>query len=77
MHSFGIPDMVEDDRTALLFPSGDVAACAEHIRRMLDDDAYRAEIEHTVRDQAQQRFHPQSVAEQTVSVYREILARNR
>ncbi|HTX54342.1 MAG TPA: glycosyltransferase family 4 protein [Candidatus Baltobacteraceae bacterium] len=73
----GIPDMVEDGRAALLFPFGDVAACAEHIRRMLDDGAFRAEIEGTLRDQAQQRFHPQSVAAQTVSVYREIIARNR
>lgn len=73
----GIPDMVEDGRTALLFPYGDVAACAEHIRRMLDDDAFRAEIACAVRGQAQQRFHPRSVAEQTVSVYREVLAQQR
>jgi glycosyltransferase involved in cell wall biosynthesis len=73
----GIPDMVEHGRTALLFPFGDVAACAEHIRRMLDDDAFRTGMERTLRDQAQQRFHPQSVAAQTVSVYREIMTRNR
>ena len=71
----GIPDMVEDGRTALLFEFGDVAACAAHLRRMLDDDDFRAEIEHTVRDQAHKRFHPQSVAEQTLSVYHEVLAR--
>ena len=70
----GIPDMVEDGRTALLFGFGDVAACAAHLRRMLDDDDFRSEVERTVRDQAQKRFHPQSVAEQTLSVYREIVA---
>jgi glycosyltransferase involved in cell wall biosynthesis len=73
----GIPEMVEDGRTALLFPFGDVAAGAEQIRRMLDDDAFRADVERAVRDQAQQRFNTKSVAEQTISVYREILARNR
>ncbi|MGD1280172.1 glycosyltransferase family 4 protein [Mycobacterium seoulense] len=73
----GIPDMVEDGRTALLFPYGDVAACAEHIRRMLDDDALRARIERTVRVEAQQRFDPKSVADQTVCVYREVIARDR
>lgn len=73
----GIPDMVEDGRTALLFEYGDVAACAAHIRRMLGDDAFRAGIEHTVRDQAQQRFNPKSVAEQTISVYREAIGANR
>ncbi|MGD1252730.1 glycosyltransferase family 4 protein [Mycobacterium seoulense] len=73
----GIPDMVEDGRTALLFPYGDVAACAEHIRRMLDDDALRARIERTVRVEAQQRFDPEYVADQTVCVYREVIARDR
>ncbi|MCV7437305.1 glycosyltransferase family 4 protein [Mycobacterium seoulense] len=72
----GIPDMVEDGRTALLFPYGDVAACAGHIRRMLDDDALRARIERTVRVEAQQRFDPKSVADQTVCVYREVIARD-
>jgi glycosyltransferase involved in cell wall biosynthesis len=71
----GIPDMVEDGRTALLFEYGDVATCAAHIRRMLDDDAFRTGIEHAVRGQAQQRFEPKSVAEQTLSVYREVIGR--
>ncbi|OBG72803.1 hypothetical protein A5701_25020 [Mycobacterium sp. E3305] len=73
----GIPDMVEDGNTALLFPHGDVAACAGQIRRMLDDDAFRAGIEQRVRVEAQQRFDPESVAEQTVSAYREVIARDR
>jgi glycosyltransferase involved in cell wall biosynthesis len=73
----GIPDMVSDGRTALLFEYGDVAACAAHIRRMLDDDAFRAGIEHAVREQAQRRFNPKSVAEQTLSVYREVIGANR
>ena len=73
----GIPDMVEDGKSALLFPFGDVQACATHIYRMLDDEAFRQSIESTVRQQAQQRFHPQSVAAQTVSAYREIIARQR
>ncbi|OJZ72659.1 hypothetical protein BRW65_16550 [Mycobacterium paraffinicum] len=73
----GIPDMVEDGRTALLFPHGDVAACAGHIRRMLGDDAFRASVEHRVRAEAEKRFDPKSVAEQTVRVYREVIARDR
>lgn len=73
----GIPDMVEDGRTALLFPHGDVAACAEHIRRMLDDDAFRASMEHRARVEAEKRFDPKSVAEQTVHAYREVIAQNR
>ncbi|WP_077088147.1 glycosyltransferase family 4 protein [Mycobacterium rhizamassiliense] len=71
----GIPDMVSDGRTALLFEYGDVAACAAHIRRMLDDDAFRSGIEHAVRSEAQQRFEPKSVAEQTLSVYHEAIGR--
>lgn len=72
----GIPDMVEDGRTALLFPHGDVAACAEHIRRMLDDDAFRTSMQHRARVEAEKRFDPKAVAEQTVHAYREVIARN-
>ncbi|WP_197498665.1 glycosyltransferase family 4 protein [Mycobacterium scrofulaceum] len=73
----GIPDMVEDGRTALLFPHGDVAACAGHIRRMLDDDAFRTSLERRARAEAEKRFDPKSVAEQTVLAYREVIAQNR
>lgn len=73
----GIPDMLEDGRTALLFSPGDVAACADHIRRMLDDDTFRTGIEHRVRVEAEKRFDPKSVAEQTVHVYREVIAQDR
>lgn len=73
----GIPDMVEDGRTALLFPHGDVAACAEHIRRMLDDNAFRTSMEHRARVEAEKRFDPKSVAEETVHAYREVIAQNR
>lgn len=72
----GIPEMVEDGRTALLFGYGDTVTCAAHIRRMLNEDAFRGDIEHAVRDQAQRRFSPKSVAEKTVSVYREVIERN-
>ncbi|BAX94144.1 glycosyltransferase family 4 protein [Mycobacterium shigaense] len=73
----GIPDMVSDGRTALLFDHGDLTTCAAHIRRMLGDDVLRARIEDAVREQAQRRFNPDSVAEQTISVYRDVIARSR
>jgi glycosyltransferase involved in cell wall biosynthesis len=50
----GIPDVIDDGRTGLLVPSGDAAALAEALRRLLDDralarrlaEAGRAEVEH-------------------------------
>lgn len=40
----GVPEVVEHDRTGLLTPSGDRAAFAEAISRLLSDDASRARL---------------------------------
>lgn len=71
----GIPDMVEDGKSALLFPFADVTACAQQIERMLTDDPFRNAISDYVRKQAQERFHPSAVAAQTVALYRDIIGR--
>jgi glycosyltransferase involved in cell wall biosynthesis len=71
----GIPDMVRDGETALLFPCADTQAFAKQLFRILDDSQLRAGIEAKIAREGSQRFHPDSVAAQTVDVYREILAR--
>lgn len=70
----GVPHMVRDGETALLFPVGDFERCAAQIRRLLDDDALRAAITARAREEARQRFHPDAVAAQTVAAYRTILS---
>jgi glycosyltransferase involved in cell wall biosynthesis len=70
----GVPHMVRDGETALLFPIGDVAAGARCLRRLLDDDALRAGFGERSRSEARRRFHPDAVADQTIAVYRQVLA---
>jgi glycosyltransferase involved in cell wall biosynthesis len=69
----GVPHMVRDGETALLFPFGDVRACADRIRRLLDEPDRRERMATQARVEARRRFHPEAVAAQTVAVYREML----
>ncbi len=70
----GVPYMVRDGETALLFPLGDVEACAGQIRRLLEDEGLRSGMAERIRQEARRRFHPDAVAEQTAAVYRELAA---
>ena len=40
----GIPELVEDGRSGLLFPSGDAAALADRLRSLLTNDPLRLEL---------------------------------
>jgi glycosyltransferase involved in cell wall biosynthesis len=72
--SGGVPYMVRDRETALLFPAGDAPACAQQIRDLHTSPALRDALARLGRTEAQQRFHPEAVAEQTVAAYRRVLA---
>ncbi len=71
----GIPAMVRDGETGLLFPFSDTRAFAKQLFRLLNDSRLREAIETTIVREGHERFHPDSVAAQTVAVYREILSR--
>ena len=70
----GIPHMVKDGKTALLYPLGDAEAAARQIRRLRTDPRLRQEMGSRAREEAESRFHPEAIAEQTVEVYRQRLA---
>jgi glycosyltransferase involved in cell wall biosynthesis len=72
--SGGVPYMVCEGETARLFPVGDAAACAARILELHTSPALRESIASRGRVEARQRFHPDAVAEQTVAVYRQVLA---
>jgi glycosyltransferase involved in cell wall biosynthesis len=72
----GIPSMVTDGETALLYPLSDTDACARQIYRLLDDQKTRHAMELRIAQEGQQRFHPDSVAEQTADVYRQVISRS-
>jgi glycosyltransferase involved in cell wall biosynthesis len=70
----GIPYMIADGESGLLFPLSDLKACARQIYRLLDDASLRASIEQRITREGRERFHPDSVAAQTVAVYRQVFA---
>jgi glycosyltransferase involved in cell wall biosynthesis len=71
----GIPAMVRDGDTGLLFPFSDTQALARQLFRLLNDSQLREAMETRIVREGRERFHPDSVAAQTVGVYREILSR--
>lgn len=73
--SGGIPDMVEDGETGVLFPFGDPAACAGAVAGLLADRTRWQRIASRIRVEARGRFQADEVAERTVQVYRRVLQR--
>jgi glycosyltransferase involved in cell wall biosynthesis len=71
----GIPAMVREGETGLLFPFSDTQALAKQLIRLLNDSQLREAMETRIVREGRERFHPDSVAAQTVAVYREILSR--
>jgi len=72
----GIPDMVREGETGLMFPFSDTQALAKQLFRLLNDAQLREAMERRIVVEGRERFHPDSVAAQTVAVYREILSRH-
>jgi glycosyltransferase involved in cell wall biosynthesis len=71
----GIPDMVREGETGLMFPFSDTQALAKQLFRLLSDAQLREAMEIRIVGEGRERFHPDSVAAKTVAVYREILSR--
>jgi glycosyltransferase involved in cell wall biosynthesis len=71
----GIPAMVRDGESGLLFPFSDTQTFAKQLFRLLNDSQLREAMEARIVREGRERFHPDSVAAQTVAVYREILSR--
>ena len=71
----GIPAMVHDGESGLLFPFSDTQAFAKQLFRLLNDSQLREAMETRIVREGRERFHPDSVAAQTVAVYREMLSR--
>ncbi len=70
----GVPYMVQDGRTGLLYSFGDVSGCARAIRRLHENPGLLATAGTQARGEALARFHPDAVAEKTIAVYRQIVS---
>ncbi|HYA14500.1 MAG TPA: glycosyltransferase family 4 protein, partial [Syntrophales bacterium] len=69
----GIPSMIENRQTGLLFPAGDANWLAESIRSVFEDDLLASRLGTEARQVAQQRHCPNLVVSQLVEAYRQVL----
>ncbi len=70
----GIPDMIEDGTTGLMFPAGDAPLLAERIARVFRDDALAISLGAAARDVALQRHSSPRVVGELLNAYRAVLA---
>lgn len=73
----GVPTLLKDRVEGLLVPSGDVAALAGAIRRLIDDRELAVEFGANARLSALRRNDPVSVVARTIAIYEEVVARAR
>lgn len=66
----GLPSLLEEERTGLLFPKGDAAQLAAHIRRLFHDLDLCVRLSTAARRTARTRHAPERVLAQTMSAYR-------
>lgn len=68
----GIPSLIKEGTTGLLFPSTDPAVVADTISRIFSDDDLAESLGINARQVAMQRHDPKVVVNQLVSAYRDI-----
>lgn len=69
----GVPDLVEDAITGLLFDPLDAASMRAAVERLLSDASLRERLARAARTAAARRFHPEAIARRHVEIYREVL----
>ena len=69
----GIPSMVDNGRTGLLYPVDDIPLLAAGIRRVFRDDDLAVRIAAAAREAAAIRHDPATVTEQLMAAYARVL----
>ena len=70
----GIPDMIEPEKTGLLYPVEDVPLLAERIKRIFTDDRLATNLAEDARHVALQRHDPEAVTAQLLAAYEQFIA---
>jgi L-malate glycosyltransferase len=70
----GVPDMVEDGETGILYPAGDVHALAFQIDRLLKGDALAERLSQNSRRAAHRKHSPESIVKDLLHAYAQIVA---
>jgi len=69
----GIPEVVDDGRTGLLAPVGNVEAFADATLRILGDEAVHRRFSKAAREDAKERFDDQVIIPEYENLYRRLL----
>ena len=70
--SGGIPDLIEDGRTGLLFPEGNSGRLAEAMRRILRDDKYAQQIAENGYQYVRKNLSSKRIGKRMFAVYKEV-----
>lgn len=72
-HIYGVTDAVEDGKTGLLFPAGDVPALTQALLRLLDNAALRCQMGENARIRALEMFSEERVVGEMMAFYDRLL----
>lgn len=70
---YGITDAVEDGKTGLLFPSGDVDALADALSTLIDNSELRKRMGLQAKDRAFEKFDSRLITDGQMQIYRNAL----
>lgn len=68
-----LPELVEHERTGLLFRSGDASSLAHALVLLLENPPFARRLGGEAREAALARFSPQIVADQTIEFYQQLI----
>jgi glycosyltransferase involved in cell wall biosynthesis len=69
----GIPEVILDGQTGLLFPPSDPPALAAQLLRLLADPDLRTRLGNAAREHVIRDFSPAQMVSETMEVYRKML----
>lgn len=72
----GVPEIIENEKTGLLFPAGDAAALADCLRRYGQDARLREKLGAELYRTAKERFSVEATAARQLAIYDTVLRRH-
>jgi glycosyltransferase involved in cell wall biosynthesis len=70
----GVPDLIDDGKTGLLFDPGRPESFGEGLKKILEDREFARQLAANAKAEARRRFHPLVIARRHLDIYREVLA---
>ncbi|MFT3843080.1 MAG: N-acetyl-alpha-D-glucosaminyl L-malate synthase BshA [Myxococcaceae bacterium] len=68
----GLPEVIADGETGLLYPPGDIAGMAAGVTRLLTDSPFHSQLSTEARRQAEARFRRDPLVDHYESIYRRL-----